>query len=305
MYRPTCVVHGGAGSWQVSAQEKALEGCRAAVHAGWHVLQSGGDALTAVVEAVVVLENNPVFNAGVGSVLTEDGTVEMDASVMNGRELAAGAVALIRSVRNPVRLAFEVAKAGREVLLAGEAAERWARTLGLETVSEEELIQAARDRQGAPPAGVGTVGAVASDAYGNVAAATSTGGRKGKRVGRVGDSPIIGAGTYADNRGGAASATGEGEAILRFGLARYAVLQLERGVSPAIVAQMALTEFSRRLRGDAGLILVDRFGRFGVAHNTPAMPVAWMTSGCARPEAMVCWGSTGLEAKGVVGPTTG
>ncbi len=284
----TCVVHGGAGHWPDEEQEQALEECLAAVRAGWHVLQSGGDAVAAVVAAVVVLEDSPLFNAGVGSVPTEEGHVEMDAAVMEGKELKAGAVALVRSVRNPVRLALEVLKLGQEVMLAGEAAERWARAVGLATVSEEELIRAAVRRPTPPERIGGTVGAVAVDVHGNVAAATSTGGRRGKRSGRIGDSPVIGAGTYADNRGGAASATGDGEAILRFGLGRYAVSQLERGLSPAIAGGMALAEISRRLVGEAGLILVDRFGRFGIAHNTRSMPVAWLRSGCSRPEASIC-----------------
>lgn len=288
MHGATCVVHGGAGHWPEEEQEQALEGCRAAVRTGWQVLECGGDALAAVVAAVTLLENHPIFNAGLGSVLTEEGTVEMDASVMEGRNLSAGAVSLVRGVRNPVQLAFEVLKTGREVMLVGDGAEQWARTLGLDLVTQEELIRAAQGRHAPRKRVASTVGAVAIDVRGNVAAATSTGGLKGKRAGRIGDSAIIGAGTYADNRGGAASATGEGEAILRFGLARYAVSQLERGLSPAIVAPMALAEFSRHLAAEAGLILVDRFGRIGWAHNTPTMPVAWIASGDPQPQAKIC-----------------
>ncbi|GIW44100.1 MAG: isoaspartyl peptidase/L-asparaginase [Candidatus Binatia bacterium] len=287
MHRIACVVHGGAGSWPSAEHGRALDGCRAAIRASWDILRSGGHALRAVVAAVEAMENSGVFNAGVGSVLTENETVEMDAAVMDGRDLAAGAVAMVRSVRNPVRLAVEVLQAGREVMLAGEAADQWAERLGLETLAPAALAEAARKRRRRATSDIagGTVGAVAVDAAGNVAAATSTGGRMGKRAGRIGDSPIIGAGTYADNRAGAASATGYGEAILRFGLARVVVMHLERGFSPARVAAAAIAELSRRMPGEAGVIVVDRFGRIGVAHNTEAMPVAWMTNDLMEPEA--------------------
>lgn len=273
-----CIVHGGAGNWAAAAREVAVEGCRSAVAAAIQTLLQGGDAVGAVVTAVSVLEDLPQFNAGVGSVTTDAGTVEMDAAVMEGSELRAGAVALVRTVRHPVELAWRVLTAGREVLLAGGAADSWARELGLELVSADTLLHAAREGSDTV-SGPGTVGAVACDARGNVAAATSTGGRKGKRPGRIGDSPIVGAGTYADNRGGAASATGDGEAILRFGLTRVAVTVLERGFSPAVVAGETIAEFARRTGSEAGVILVDSFGRFGYAHNTAAMPVAWWAAG--------------------------
>ncbi|MCX8070864.1 MAG: isoaspartyl peptidase/L-asparaginase [Candidatus Binatia bacterium] len=278
MRRLACVVHGGAGHWRESEAPEVLMACRQAVRHAWEILVDGGGALAAVAAAVAVLEDSAMFNAGLGSILTEDGTVEMDASVMEGKELKGGAVALVRAVRHPVKLAVEVLKSGREVLLAGAAADQLAQSLGLEMVGQEELVAAAKRRIVGSSEGGGTVGAVAVDREGNVAAATSTGGRKGKRSGRVGDSPILGAATYADNRGGAASATGDGEAILRFGLARYAVLQMERGLSPTISAAEALREFERRVGGEAGIILVDPLGRVGTAHNTPAMPVALMTS---------------------------
>ncbi len=274
-----CMVHGGAGNWRPEREAAALRGCRAAVEAAREVLRRGGAALEAVVAAVRVLEDNPEFNAGCGSVRTQEGTVEMDAAVMDGANLRAGGVAAVQRVRHPIELAARVLDAGLEVLLVGEPADRWAQAVGLELVAPSQGAggEDSGDRTNSAAPG-GTVGAVACDTDGNVAAATSTGGRKGKRSGRVGDSPVLGAGTYADNRGGAASATGDGEAILRFGLTRFAVLELERGVSPTVVASASIAEMCRRVSGEVGLILVDRFGRLGCAHNTAHMPVAWVTA---------------------------
>jgi beta-aspartyl-peptidase (threonine type) len=270
------VVHGGAGreeSASAAARAAALE---AAAAAGWVVLEAGGSSLDAVIAAVVGLENDPLFNAGLGSVLTDEGTVELDASVMDGADLRAGAVAMVRGVCNPVRLARSVLDEGREVFLVGAPAETLARRRGLRMVPPEALVSADalrrwRDRDAAPG---NTVGAVACDGAGHVAAATSTGGVAGQRTGRVGDSAVIGAGTYADDRLGAGSATGPGEAIIRLGLVRTALEMVGRGMPIDAAAASALATLERRLGEHAGLILVDAHGRIGVAQTTASMPTA-------------------------------
>src|SRR5262249_51998966 len=213
------VVHGGAGDVEPARAPRAVEGCRKAAAAARTILAHGGGALDAVEAAVRVLEDDPEFNAGCGSALTREGTVEVDAAVMVGAGLRAGAVAAVPSLRHPVTLARRVMEAGEHVLLVGEGALAFAREQGMgpdaQLVTERSRGRLLAWRAGTRSASGGTVGAVAMDASGCVAAATSTGGMTGKRTGRVGDSPIIGAGTYADERGGACSATGHGEAILR------------------------------------------------------------------------------------------
>jgi beta-aspartyl-peptidase (threonine type) len=269
------LVHGGAGKSDRATSVGRRAGCERAADVAWRLLESGGGALDAVVAAVECLEDDPLFNAGVGSCLTRAGTVEMDASVMDGRRRAGGGAAVVRSVRHPVRLARAVMEDGRHVLLAGAGAEAFAQRHGLETVPPESLVterQAARwraRRSGEP----GTVGAAAVDLRGHVAAATSTGGIAGKLPGRIGDSAVLGAGTYADDRAGAASATGSGERILTIGLARRAVDLLRDGLDPGLAARLALAEIAT-VGGDAGLILVDRFGRTAWAFDTEEMMVA-------------------------------
>ena len=277
-------MHGGAGGETAEERAPRRAGLARAAEAGWEVLARGGSALEAVVEAVVVLEDDPHFNAGLGSVLTVEGTLEMDASVMAGETLAAGAVGAVSGVANPVRLAHAVLAEGREVLLVGEAAAMLAARHGLprcppDALVTEEARRRWRERRG--PAGE-TVGAVARDPSGHVAAATSTGGVAGKRSGRVGDSAVIGAGTYADDRLGAGSATGPGEAIIRLCLVRSALELTGRGLDPAWVAQHALVELERRLGAAAGLILVDVAGRVGIAHTTEAMAAAWRSDETGR-----------------------
>ncbi len=270
-------MHGGAGIAEPATAAERTGAVDAAAAAGFAVLAAGGTGLDAVTAAVTLLEDDPRFNAGLGAVLTEEGTVELDASIMSGTDLRAGAVALVRGVANPILLARAVLEEGREVLLAGPAAEALARRHGLRVVAPEELVtpQAlARWRaRGAPPGE--TVGAVARDASGTLAAATSTGGVGGQRAGRVGDSAVIGAGTYADDRVGAGSATGPGEAIIRVGLVRAALAELGAGADPTAAAERALGMLAERLGARAGLIVVDRAGRVGIAHTTAAMPVAF------------------------------
>jgi L-asparaginase / beta-aspartyl-peptidase len=278
----------------------------AAARAGADVLLGGGSALDAVMEAVRVLENHPLFNAGVGSLLTVDGTVEMDAAVMvaepaaargsRGRgarsavRLDAGAVAAITRVRNPILLARAVMEHTPHVLMVGAGAERLARRAGLELCRPEELItnrarerwRAVLDKRAAAdisaaegsggPGRFGTVGAAALDMHGVLAAATSTGGVNGKLSGRVGDSAIIGAGAFADAPG-AASATGQGEAIMKVALCHEAVMMLRR-YDPQTAARRAISRLASLAEGQAGIVLADRRGRLGFAHNAEAMDVA-------------------------------
>ena len=279
MQRPTLIVHGGAGHWPAELLDAAGGGCGRAADAGWAVLDAGGAALDAVQAAVIALEDDPLFNAGVGSSLSDAGTVEMDASVMDGARRRGAGVANVTMMRNPVLLARQVLDDGRHVLIAGPGAEMLGRRHGLATVPPESLVtDAQRRRWIARQAGQpGTVGAVAVDAAGHVAAATSTGGLRGKRAGRIGDTAVIGAGTYADDGAGAASATGNGEAILLAGLARAAVEGVRDGRHPVDVAAALLRALDARGCADAGLILVDRFGRTAVAHGVGHMPAAERT----------------------------
>jgi beta-aspartyl-peptidase (threonine type) len=290
--RPAIVVHGGAGAVGDDVWNAHRDGVGRAVAAGWDVLTRNGSALDAVETAVALLEDEPIFNAGTGSVLCRDGSVEMDAAVMDGRGLDVGAVTLVRRVKNPVRLARRV-MGSEHVLLAGEGAEAFAREKGIALCPPEDLVTSrqreklatwlARRAQGADPdAAADTVGAVAVDRGGNIAAACSTGGTRGKRSGRVGDSPIAGAGLYADNRVGAATATGVGEAILRVGLSRNAVLGLP-DASAQDAAWLAVRSFEDRVGGRGGVIVLSRDGSIGYAFNTPRMAVAFMDGELAAP----------------------
>jgi isoaspartyl peptidase/L-asparaginase-like protein (Ntn-hydrolase superfamily) len=265
------VVHGGAGRWPYERLEAAREGIEQAVEAGYAVLADGGHALDAAQAAVIVLEDDPVFNAGRGSVLDERGFVLMDASVMRGSDRAVGAVAGLRGIRNPILAARAVLDEGRHVMLAGDPAGRFAREAGLDTAPEAWFRTA--ERQRAFERG-GTVGAVARDAHGGVAAATSTGGTGGKHPGRIGDSPIIGAGTWADDATAAISCTGDGEAIIRIALAheidallRHAGLPLAQACAQALAGLAPL--------GTAGLIALGADGTIATPFTTPAMPRGW------------------------------
>ena len=284
--RPVLIVHGGAGATPQSELDLYQAGCRAALLAGWEILEKGGSALDAVEAAIHVLEDDPHFNAGRGAVLNADGEVELDASLMDGEDLRAGAVGAVRRLRHPITLARKILEEGHHVLLVGEGAQRFARQAGILECPEEELITEARRRQwqsseAAQPGG--TVGAVALDQKGRMAAGTSTGGIAGKHAGRVGDSALIGCGTYADSRAGGASATGIGEAIIRVVLAKYAVDHLRAGHDPEQAARMAMTLLRAEGRGEGGIILVDRHGRVGAAHTTPFMAHGWTTGENAEP----------------------
>jgi len=286
VHRPALIVHGGAGAGNPESSAAQRAGCGRAVDAGWRVLTQHGGALDAVCAAVAVLEDDPGFNAGLGSCLTADGTVEMDAAVMEGGDLRAGAVAAVSAVRHPVHLARALMDDGRHVMLAGPAALAYARHRGVETCQPADLITAHqlqrwRERHAAAP--TGTVGAVAVDRDGRVAAATSTGGTFYKLPGRVGDSALIGAGTYADDASGAASATGHGEAIIRIALAKLVVDALGDGGDPIVAARWGIEQLGKRVAGSGGIIVVDPLGRIGYACNTPQMAVGYMRPDLAGP----------------------
>jgi beta-aspartyl-peptidase (threonine type) len=281
MKNPAIVVHGGCGRVDESSLSARADGAKEAAEAGWSILQKGGSAIDAVEAAVAALEDNPLFNAGRGSVLNQDGRVEMDASIMNGATRAAGAVAGVTGVLNPIRLARRVMEASPHVMLIGNGAERFARAQGFATCAPEELIVEYRRKEwessrptkaNSSTTEHGTVGAVACDRDGRLAAATSTGGMKGKLPGRVGDSPIIGAGTYADARV-AVSCTGNGEHIMRITLARLVAFLYERCSDPQQAAQEALRQLEEELGGEVGLIVVDSDGNAAFTKNSRHMPV--------------------------------
>jgi beta-aspartyl-peptidase (threonine type) len=279
---PALIVHGGAGA-DPGGREELRGGMRDAVAAGWRALAEGGTALDAVEAAVRSLEDHPRFNAGRGSVLTAAGTVETDASIMEGDQLRNGAVAAVSGVRNPISLARQILEAGRHSFFAGPGALARARELGVPLCDPAELVtEHQRRRLAALQAG--TVGAVALDRLGTIAAATSTGGMAGKLPGRVGDSALIGCGTYAESTLGGVSCTGDGEAIIRVTLARRALDILKSVGEPGHACEVALSVLVEEGRGQGGLVLVDWRGRVGWACSTILMPVGYMSPAHAEPE---------------------
>lgn len=296
-------VHGGAGTWETDAHAAATAGVRAAAEVGAERLRGSATALDAAIAAVVALEDDATFNAGTGSTLNLRGEVECDASVMEGHTRRGGAVAAVRGVRNPVLLAREVLSRTDHVLLVGDGAEELARLWGLAngnepTAARRERWRTAREKLGNgtapgampgllellrahPELGAarrGTVGAVAVDGSGRCAVATSTGGVLLKLPGRVGDTPILGAGSWAD-AAGAASATGQGELVMRALTTRIACERIAAGADAASAARDAI-ERTREATGssDLGLIVVDAAGRLGAAHGTPLMPHAFASA---------------------------
>lgn len=270
----TIIVHGGAGQVPQESLPNRLEACKQGALAGWKILQSGGSALDAVETAVTSLEDNPLFNAGTGSTLNVLGQVEMDAAIMDGSALSAGAVAAVSGVKNPIRLARKVLDDGRHVLLVGEGALRFARQLGVQEYPPELLVMDEERMRWKKKHG--TVGCVALDQTGRIAAGTSTGGIFDKLPGRIGDSPLIGCGTYADGLGGV-SCTGLGEAIIRVVMAKTALEFVRSGLHPMEAAGKALAGLEEKTGGRAGLIIVDHQGRIGHARNTPYMPICVIT----------------------------
>jgi beta-aspartyl-peptidase (threonine type) len=271
------LVHGGAGQIATERHDRMREGVRVAAATGHAILDRGGSALDAVVAAVRVLEDDPEFNAGRGSALTRDGTVETDASVMDGATHRVGAVAAVPDLGCAVALARAVLDAGEHVILAGPAAWRFAAEVGITPAASGSLItERARARLDALK---GTVGAVARDRTGRLAAATSTGGIVGKRAGRVGDSPIPGAGTWADATC-ALSATGDGEAILRVALARSIAALAAAGMPLEAAVRAGLAELRRVTSGSAGVIAIDASSIVAL-QLSPTMPVAAIVNGVA------------------------
>jgi L-asparaginase / beta-aspartyl-peptidase len=290
------VVHGGAWSIPDNQVTPHLEGCRAALAAGWALLEAGDTALAACEAAIRVLEDDPIFNAGTGSLLNAVGAVELDAALMDGYTLAYGAVANIQRVRNPITLARHVLQ-GPATLLAGTGAEQFAAAQGVPLCENAELIverernrwqrrqakQAALQSSGdtsASAVGSDTVGAVALDQKGGLVAASSTGGTPFKLPGRVGDTPMVGCGIYADALAGACICTGWGEGIARMALARRGVELIERGISPARAASQAVALLSRRVTGgNGGCVLLNRRGQVGLAWNSTRMAYAYRVEG--------------------------
>jgi len=268
-------VHGGAGTIRRTGR-KIRDALALALEAGHEILRAGGSSLDAVVASVVVMENSALFNAGRGSCASADGRHELDASVMEGARLRAGAVACVSRIRNPVLAARAVMEHTRHVMLAAGGAERFARSHGLEMVLPKYFSKR-KTRESH-----GTVGAVALDRAGNLAAATSTGGYRGKLAGRVGDSPIIGAGTYADNRTCAVSGTGLGEAFIRTALAYDVAARMRyRGEALSRAASRALQRIAR-LDAYGGLIAVDRRGNVAMPFNSAGMVRAAIDRGGRR-----------------------
>jgi len=322
--KPSLIVHGGAWDIPDEAMEACTAGCRRALQAGWSILHAGGAALDAVEAAVMILEDDPVFDAGFGSHLNFDGRVECDAIVMNGATLRAGAVAALQRVRNPIRAARAVLEQSPHMMLVAEGAERFARDHGVALCDPAELISdaervawqicredshAAEHHRGHEQ---GTVGAVALDAHGHLFAATSTGGTCCKLPGRVGDSPLIGCGCYADAAAGGVSCTGYGEAIMKIVMAKTAcdllvsspvsrhdqaegenhshstIHSVKADAKPTtpggenframLAARKAVHLLAQRTHATAGLILLDRHGNPGYAFNTPRMAYGYVAA---------------------------
>lgn len=304
--RGQIVVHGGAGFWKKDLKQ-GLAGVKAAARSGFEILERGGTALDAVEAAVCTMEDDPIFNAGKGSSLTFAGTVEMDAAIMDGRDLSAGAVALLRSVKNPVRLARIVMEKTDHVLIAGREAEALAEAFSLPranpiTAHRREMLQKLKKDGSVPRTGWtlknlkllanypglsrrDTVGAVAVDNDGDFAAAASTGGPTMKLPGRIGDTPQIGSGLYSDNLAGAATVTGLGEVAIRLALSKAVCSLMESGLSAPAASERSIRIASERLKGEVGVIAIDRAGRMAAVHNTPCMPWAFSTPRIRNPKA--------------------
>ncbi len=295
---PVLVVHGGAWAMPDDMVEAHLRGVRNAVAAGWNVLSRGGSAVDAVEAAVVIMEDDDTFDAGRGSFLNRDGKVQMDALIMEGATLRAGGVGCVERLRNPVRAARKILSESPHVYFVGEGAERFAAEHGIELCRNEDLVipreverlrqyQAEANSHGnelfAPETddvtiSHDTVGAVALDSNGNIAAATSTGGTLNKAPGRLGDSSLIGCGCYADDESAAVSTTGWGEPIMKLVLAKWTADRVAAGNLPEWAAKEAMSYLKQRVHGHGGIIVLNAEGQFGIAHNTPRMAWAYQTA---------------------------
>jgi L-asparaginase / beta-aspartyl-peptidase len=294
------MIHGGAGALEdlkyEASEAEFTQSITAILEQGRQKLSAGASALDVVEYCVTLLENDRLYNAGCGSVLNAEGKVEMDAALMNGSDLRAGAVAGIRNIKNPISLARRVLELGEHVLLMGEGALEFARFCGVETYPDDYFITESRIKQLAaaqiagrmtldherikPAQKLGTVGAVARDLQGNLAAATSTGGLVNKRWGRVGDTPIVGAGVFADNDTCAVSATGYGEQFLRTVLAKtISDFVLFRGLDAADAAQAGIAYLVAKVNGEGGVIVIDNVGRCAAAQSTSGLIRGWIEMG--------------------------
>jgi len=309
MQKPVILIHGGAGAWQPERKEAGIAGVEAAAKAGYDILKQGGTALDAVETAVQSMEDNPTFNAGLGSTLTIDKRIEMEASIMDGKTLKAGAVSLLKDIKNPVHLARIIMENTDHVFVAAEGAEKLADlyrlerrkpftelrlrywhelTTKLKKDQVESLPNLRKLIQSHPHTfETDTVGAVALDKNGDTASATSTGGRALKLPGRIGDTPLIGCGNYADNQAGACSATGIGEVAIRLVLAKTTCDLMRTGRSAQQAVETSIKLVNRRLppKSSMGLIAVDTQGRIGAAHNTPNLCWIYITSNTTKPKA--------------------
>lgn len=307
--KPVIVVHGGAGTWHPERNQSGIEGVKRAAKTGFEILKNGGSAVDCVMEAVAVMEDDGSFNAGYGSSLNIEKEVEMEASIMDGKTLRAGAAGLLKDIRNPVRLARIVMEKTDHVFVVGKGAEKLAETFNLERKNPktELRLKYYEDQKKALLNGkfelpklyelikghpemfqLETVGAVALDMDGNVAAATSTGGFPLKIPGRIGDSPLIGCGTYADNVAGACSATGVGEVAIRLVLAKTVCNYMENGISAQEATERAIKLVNKRIPNvynSMGLIAVDTLGRIGAAHNSPNLCWAYLNVEIPEPVA--------------------
>ena len=295
---PVLVVHGGAWAIPDDMVDAHLRGVRNALAAGWQVLERGGPALDAIEEAVVMMEDDETFDAGRGSFLNRDGKVQLDALIMDGATLRAGGVGCVERLRNPVRAARKILSESPHVYFVAEGAERFAAEHGVPLCKNEDLIipreverlrEYQREEAGhgnelfAPTISHDTVGAVALDRQGDIAAATSTGGTLNKAPGRLGDSSLIGCGCYADNLSAAASTTGWGEPIMKLVLAKWTADRVAAGNLPEWAAQEAMNYLKQRLNGHGGIIVLNAQGQIGIAHNTPRM--AWACKTINKEEA--------------------
>ena len=299
----TLVIHGGAGTIKkenmTPETEKAYhDALKTALDSGYAVLKRGGKSTDAVIAAIKIMEDSPLFNAGKGAVFTNEGKNELDASIMDGSNLMAGAVAGVTTIKNPITAAFAVMTKSEHVMMVGKGAEKFAGEQGLEIVDPsyffdstryKQLLKAREDENNHEVAlydpyikarKFGTVGAVALDQFGNIAAGTSTGGMTNKRYGRVGDAPIIGAGTYADNNSCAVSATGWGEYFIRLGVARDIAALMEYGsLTVADAADSVVMKKLPRLGGDGGIIALDRQGNFTMTFCSEGMYRGYIRDG--------------------------
>lgn len=274
---PVLVIHGGAGNIDRRQLNKEVEDAyrlalEHALKTGYLILEKGGTSIDAVEATIVELEDSPLFNAGKGSVTNLEGEVEMDASIMEGSERKAGAVALVSAVKNPVKAARAVMEKTRHVMLAGDDVDEFAKKQGLELMPPSYFVDLESGMNESPLSVCGTVGAVAVDKNGNLAAGTSTGGLAGKMAGRIGDSPVIGAGTYADNATCAVSCTGQGEFFIRLSVAKeistlinYQKYSVQQACDNLVKKQLPA------MGGAGGVIAVDAKGNVGISFNTTAM----------------------------------